>query len=113
LLDLNIENVELGIDSAIPCGLIINELVTNSLKHAFPGEKKGEIKIVLGKTNGNEYELTVSDNGIGIPEDIDFRNTKTLGLHLVSMLAEGQLSGKIKHDRSKGTEFSIIFGEKN
>lgn len=110
LLNLNIENVELGIDSAIPCGLIINELVTNSLKHAFPGEKKGEIKIVLGKIDGNEYELTVSDNGIGIPEDIDFRKTETLGLHLVSILAEDQLSGKIKLDRSRGTEFSIRFG---
>jgi PAS domain S-box-containing protein len=111
LLNLNIENVELGIDSAIPCGLIINELVTNSLKYAFPDEKKGEIKIVLVNINGNEYELTVSDNGIGIPEDLDFRKTETLGLHLVSSLAEYQLSGKIKLDRSRGTEFSIRFGD--
>jgi two-component sensor histidine kinase len=111
LLKLNIENVELGIDSAIPCGLIINELVTNSLKYAFPDEKKGEIKIVLVNINGNEYELTVSDNGIGIPEDLDFRKTETLGLHLVSSLAEYQLSGKIKLDRSRGTEFSIRFGD--
>jgi PAS domain S-box-containing protein len=112
MLNLNIDDVEIGIDSAIPCGLIINELVTNSLKYAFPGEKKGEIKIVLGKKDGNEYELTVSDNGIGFPEDIDFSKTETLGLHLVSMLAEHQLSGKINLDRSRGTEFSIIFREK-
>jgi PAS domain S-box-containing protein len=111
LLNLNIENVELGIDSAIPCGLIINELVTNSLKYAFPGEIKGEIKIVLGKIDGNEYELTVSDNGIGIPQDLDFRKTETLGLHLVSMLTEDQLSGKIDLDRSRGTEFIIRFGD--
>ncbi|MFZ3168473.1 MAG: PAS domain S-box protein [Candidatus Methanoperedens sp.] len=111
LLNLNIENLELGIDSAVPCGLIINELVTNSIKYAFPGEKKGEIKIVLNKTDENEYELKYSDNGIGIPEDIDIMKTETLGLHLVSMLAEDQLSGKINLDRSKGTEFSIRFGE--
>jgi len=104
--------IELGIDFAVPCGLIINELVTNSIKYAFPGEKKGEIKIVLGKIDESEYELIVSDNGIGFPEDIDFRKTKTLGLHLVSILAEDQLSGKINIDRSKGTEFSIRFGEK-
>ena len=111
LMNLNIENVDLGIDSAIPCGLIINELVTNSLKYAFPGEKKGEIKIVLGKIDGNKYELTVSDNGIGIPEYLDIRKTETLGLYLVSMLAEDQLSGKIELDRSKGTEFIIRFGD--
>ncbi|MFZ3166288.1 MAG: sensor histidine kinase [Candidatus Methanoperedens sp.] len=81
------------------------------IKYAFPGEKKGEIKIVLNKTDENEYELIVSDNGIGIPEDIHFMKTETLGLHLVSMLAEDQLSGKINLDRSKGTEFSIRFGE--
>jgi PAS domain S-box-containing protein len=111
LLNLNIEDIELGIDSAIPCGLIVNELVTNSIKYAFPGEKKGEIKIVLSKKDGNDYELTVSDNGIGFPEDIDFRKTETLGLHLVSLLAEEQLSGKINLNRSKGTEFSIRFGD--
>jgi len=111
LLNLNIENLDLGIDSAIPCGLIINELVTNSIKYAFPGEKKGEIKIVLNKIDENEYELKVSDNGIGIPEDIDIMKTETLGLHLISMLAEDQLSGKINLDRSKGTEFTIRFGE--
>lgn len=111
LLNLDIEDVELGIDSAIPCGLIINELITNSLKYAFPNKKKGEIKIVFGKTDGNKYEMKVSDNGIGIPENLDFKKTETLGLHLVSLLAQDQLSGKIYLDRSKGTEFIIRFGE--
>jgi len=63
------------------------------------------------KIDEKEYELIVSDNGIGILEDIDFRKIETLGLHLVSILSEDQLSGKINLDRSKGTEFSIRFGE--
>jgi PAS domain S-box-containing protein len=108
-LNLNIENVYIGIDSGIPCGLIINELVTNSLKHAFPDGRKGEMKISLRSIDANMIELAVSDNGTGIPEDLDFRNTKSLGLHLVTMLAENQLHGEIHLDRSKGTEFKIKF----
>ncbi|KPQ41808.1 MAG: sensory transduction histidine kinase, partial [Candidatus Methanoperedens nitroreducens] len=110
-MNLNIEDIALGIDSSIPCGLIINELITNSLKHAFPDRRNGEIKIVLTNINGHEYEyeLIVSDNGIGLPEDIDFRKTETLGLHLVSMLAEDQLSGTIDLYQNNGTEFKIRF----
>lgn len=110
-MNLNIEDIALGIDSSIPCGLIINELITNSLKHAFPDRRNGEIKIVLTNIKGHEYEyeLIVSDNGIGLPEDIDFRKTETLGLHLVSMLAEDQLSGTIDLYQNNGTEFKIRF----
>lgn len=107
-LSTNVEDVSLGIDSAIPCGLIINELVTNSLKHAFPDGRKGKIIVVLRKID-NEFELIVSDNGVGIPENADFRKTDSLGLHLVSILAEEQLQGEINLDRSKGTEFKIKF----
>jgi len=108
-LNLNIENISLGIDQAIPCGLIINELITNSLKHAFPQGRKGEIKISARYNNENMIEIVVSDNGIGIPTDVDIRNTRSLGLHLVTILAENQLHGKIVLDRSRGTEFKIIF----
>lgn len=119
---IKVKDVSMGINTAIPCGLIINELVTNSLKHAFPApaEEKaeeleigrtGEIKITLEKTDENEIELLVRDSGIGIPEDIDFRGSKTLGLHLVAMLAENQLQGKIELDRSGGTKFQITFKE--
>ncbi len=106
-LNINVENILLGIDSAIPCGLIINELVTNSLKHAFPQGRKGEIKISLISTGENMIELTVSDNGVGFPKDLDFRRVNTLGLHLVTILAENQLHGEIILDQSSGTEFRL------
>ncbi len=110
-LNIDIKNVSLPLDNAIPCGLIINELVSNSLKHAFPPDKEGEIKIALHLSNGNKWQLIVSDNGVGIPEDIDFRNTKSLGLHLVTILAEDQLRGEINLNRTEGTEFKIKFEE--
>jgi two-component sensor histidine kinase len=110
-LTLNIEKISLGIDHSIPCGLIINELITNSIKYAFPEDRKGEIKVSLHINDENMIELVVSDNGVGIPEDLDFRNTESLGLHLVTILAEGQLHGKIDLDRGNGTEFKIKFEE--
>ena len=106
-LKIDSENVYLAIDNAIPCGLIINELVSNSLKHAFPDGKEGEIKIALHSINKEDIELVVRDDGVGIPEGLDFRNTKSLGLHLVVILAEDQLHGEIKLGRNKGTEFQI------
>ncbi len=108
-LNMNIENIQLDIDVAIPCGLIINELVTNSLKYAFPGGRFGEIKIVFRKTDEDMLELVISDNGIGIPTDLDFRKTGSLGLHLVTILAENQLLGNINLNRNEGTEFKIEF----
>lgn len=108
-LNINIKDVLMDINTAIPCGLIINELVSNSLKHGFPGGKKGEIKIAMHPLNENEIELIVSDNGIGLPEEVDFRDTESLGLHLVTILAEDQLHGEIKLDRTRGTSFHIRF----
>ena len=109
-LHLNIKDVSLDINTAIPCGLIVNELVSNSLKHAFPDGKKGEIKITMHPLNKKEVELIVSDNGIGLPEKVDFRNTESLGLHLVAILAEDQLRGNIKLNRKKGTSFHLRLG---
>ena len=100
----------LGIDIGIPCGLIINELVSNSLKHAFPMGRRGEICITLHlDTEKGKYTLIVRDNGIGFPEDLDFRNTETLGLQLVCGLVD-QLEGTIELDRSRGTAFTVAFG---
>jgi PAS domain S-box-containing protein len=110
-LVVDINKISLDINTAIPCGLIINELVTNSLKHAFPGGKKGEIKIYIQSMNENMIELVVGDNGIGMPGDMDFRTTKSLGLQLVTMLAENQLNGSINLNLNKGTEFTITFKE--
>ena len=104
------EDVSLSIDTAIPCGLIINELVSNSLKHAFPEGREGEIGISI-RSIEDELELVVSDNGVGMPQNLDIRKTESLGLHLVSILAEGQLHGEINLDRSEGTLFTIKFKE--
>lgn len=109
-LRFDLENVFLGIDSAIPCGLLLNELVTNSLRHAFPGDSKGEIAISLHRRKNNEIELSVSDNGIGLSGDLDYRNTKSFGLYLVSGLAEKQLQGRIESTGGRsGTGFRIVF----
>jgi two-component sensor histidine kinase len=105
---LDIEDIKIGIDTAIPLGLIINELVTNSVKYAF-SEYKGTIKIEF-KSSADGLELIVADDGIGLPKDFNFENTKTLGLQLVNSLVK-QIDGKIKLDISNGTEFKITFKE--
>ena len=110
-LKREIEDITFGLDHAIPCGLIINELITNSLKHAFPKDREGEIKITFRSMNSDEIELTVSDDGIGIPEEMDIRETKSLGLQLVHILAEDQLEGTLELDRDGGTAFRIRFKE--
>jgi len=110
-LKVNVENIYMGIDIAIPSGLIINELVSNSLKHAFPADKNGEIEISLNTTGEDMIELIVQDNGVGIPESIDFTRTESLGLHIVNILVENQLHGEITMNKKKGTEFRIRFRE--
>ena len=104
---VKVENVLLNIDIAVPCGLIINELVSNSLKHAFMQGQKGKISIKFNH-DGENYVLTVADNGIGFPENVDFKNTKTLGLQLINTLVK-QLSGSINIYKDRGTSFKIIF----
>jgi two-component sensor histidine kinase len=106
---LEIENVSLNMETAVPCGLIISELVSNSLKYAFPNDLKGEILVSL-KSVDDRYELIISDNGVGLPEEIDFNNLETLGLLLVNNLTE-QIDGELTIKRSPGTEFKIIFKE--
>lgn len=107
-INVNTENTQVDVDTAIPCGLIVNELVTNSFKHAFPNFRKGSIKIDLRTNKVGYYLLSVSDDGIGFPEKIDFRNTSTLGLQLVITLVE-QLSGQIELKNKTGTTFEIKF----
>jgi len=109
-LETHVREVLLTINTAIPCGLITNELVSNSLKHAFPDAKKGKIRIDLFLDSDYMFTLIVSDNGVGFPKDLDFRNTETLGLQLVMTLVK-QLKGTIELDRSGGTEFKITFAE--
>jgi PAS domain S-box-containing protein len=146
---IEVEDVMLNIETAVPCGLIISELVSNSLKYAFPtvygrgpsnekfadptvydrgsvnekftdpvdmptdrySDGRGELKIIL-KQIDDSFELIVMDNGVGIPEDIDFKNTNSLGLQLVNNLV-AQVDGEIELDRTGGTKFKIIFKELN
>jgi PAS domain S-box-containing protein len=118
------ENIFLDMDTAVPLGIIVNELVSNSLKHAFSGRKEGEIQIKLYRqevsrskrssygsrrekdSKSAEFTLIVSDNGIGVPETVDIENSDTLGLQLVSILVD-QLDGKFELKRDNGTEFTI------
>jgi PAS domain S-box-containing protein len=108
-LNIDVDDLRLDINTSIPLGLIVNELVTNSLKHAFPEAKSGEIDIIFHK-QGKHYLLEVKDNGIGFPEDIDYKNTDSLGLQLVNNLTE-QIDGKIEFNHTSGTSFKIIFEE--
>lgn len=106
--EINIDKeIEINIDIAIPFGLIINEIVSNSLYHAFPKEKKGKIQINLNK-NYNKYTLEIKDDGIGMDKNIDIKSTKSLGLRLIRILVS-QLSGNIQLDRNDGTRYKIVF----
>ncbi|BDZ69212.1 PAS domain S-box protein [Methanobacterium ferruginis] len=106
-LNMNLENVMVDINTTVPLGLILNELVTNSMKYAFPEGKEGEIDIEFHKQEDN-FILIVSDTGVGFPEGLDFRNTGSLGLQLVNNLVS-QIDGEITLDNNQGTEFKITF----
>jgi len=107
-LEIDAEDVELGIDDAIPCGLIVNELVSNSLKYAFPHSQCGKITVRFENGDNESIVLTVADSGIGLPADLDISATETLGLQLVTILTK-QLRGTIELDRERGTKFTIKF----
>lgn len=143
-LKISVDNIFLDVEKGTPCGLIVNELITNAVKYAFPDGKKGEVEITMrkiedtplvpayrtgregqaeseisnqesisgpiqpGKQQGGKIELTFSDDGVGLPEDIDYKNTNTLGLQLVIILTQ-QLGGSIVLDGSKGAKFKIVF----
>jgi PAS domain S-box-containing protein len=108
-LTVDVGDISLGITEAIPCGLIINELVSNALKHAFPKGTGGEVTICILKGGTNRTTLTVKDNGVGFPEHVDLRDPPSLGLTLVKSLVE-QLSGTIELDRRGGARITITFG---
>jgi len=111
-LKFDTDKVNLSFDAAIPCGLIINEIVTNSLKHAFPDNTRGEIHVALHLTSDNLIELVICDNGIGLPKGSNFRKANTLGLQLIVGLAEKQLGGRLEKINTKGTGFKLRFKRK-
>jgi two-component sensor histidine kinase len=105
----------MNLDTAIPCGLIVNELVTNAFKYAFPEHQPrrgaGACEIgIAADWDGAAYTLTITDNGIGLPASLDWTTTRTLGLRLVSMLGQHQLGGRIELDGANGARFSLRFG---
>ena len=108
-LDLQAADIYLSIDNAVPCGLIINELISNALKHAFVDGREGEICVLMQQLADQQVKLIVRDNGVGLPEGVDYMNTGSLGLQLVTMLVQ-QLDGTIEIRNNVGAEFEITFG---
>lgn len=115
IINVQAKNVKLSLELAVPCGLIINELITNAYKHAFPTEyRKGESQSVINihmRKIDDKYKIMVKDNGIGLPEDINFESPKTMGMKLVKMLGEYQLRGTLEIIRSKGTQIELMFSD--
>jgi two-component sensor histidine kinase len=107
-LTIHVAEVRLPIDAAIPCGLIVNELISNALKHAFPDGRKGTICISFTQDDDNHATLSVADDGIGIPEGFSFERSDTLGVQLVYLLA-GQIAGTVSCTRSAPTSFALRF----
>jgi len=104
------KDIRFDVDTSVPLGLIINELLSNSIKYAFTDRNEGEISLNLRQIEGSKYELIYSDNGIGIPEDIDLDNLTSLGLELVQLLV-AQLNGSVNFEVNGGTRFKIIFNK--
>lgn len=107
-LKLELKNIFLDIDRAIPCGLVINELVSNSLKHGFPGGREGEIFIKMSRDKRKKYTIIVKDTGMGLPDGLDIHKSENLGLQLVMDLVE-QLKGTLELERNGETTFKITF----
>jgi len=107
-LRTNLDKLYLNLDAAVPCGLIINELISNSLKYAFPDGRTGEVRVELHEQPDHMARLVVADNGVGLRSDVDWETARSLGLRLVRTLAE-QLGAKLEVQSHKGTEVQLIF----
>ncbi|MGB8691897.1 MAG: PAS domain-containing protein [Steroidobacteraceae bacterium] len=107
-LELAIAEVALPIDVAIPCGLILNELITNALKHAFPDGRQGSVRISVERSDATRLRLTVADNGVGLPAGFDIARCRSMGLRLVDTLAR-QLNAQLEHEVRGGTSFQLTF----
>jgi two-component sensor histidine kinase len=110
--DYQIDDAYLPMDLAIPCGLIINELISNSFKYAFANRSEGIISIHFEKSNDDEFILTVADDGVGIPSDVNILKTKSLGMKILHRLVQ-QIDGELISDFSNGTKFIIQFKSTN
>jgi PAS domain S-box-containing protein len=108
-LDVQVQIKSFNFDKSIYCGLIINELVSNSLKYAFKANQNNQIKILVLNTNSGKTKLIVSDNGVGFPEDFCLEDSESIGLKVVSLLVESQLEGTVPLDKGDGAKFEIVF----
>jgi PAS domain S-box-containing protein len=108
LIDIQANDVKLPINEAIPCGLIVNELVSNALKHGFRQRQQGRIQVNISQLEGQQVQLSISDDGQGIPDDMDLTRTGSLGLQLVNLLTR-QLHGQLDIHRANPTRFSLRF----
>ncbi|MCG3166008.1 MAG: hypothetical protein POELPBGB_01783 [Bacteroidia bacterium] len=109
-LKFDLDEVFLNLDTSIPCGLIINELISNALKYAFTDRETGTLSVTLKKLEGGKLKLEIADDGKGFPKEINWKDTESLGLQLVVTLA-GQIRGDIQMETKKGTTFTIVFNE--
>jgi two-component sensor histidine kinase len=107
-VNINVQSVFLPINTAIPCGLLINELITNALKHAFPNGSSGQINVSLTHKHDHTIILEISDDGVGIPSALDINAVETLGLRLVALLSQ-QLDGNLSINRCNPTRFTLEF----
>lgn len=111
-IEIHCASTYLDLHTAIQCGLIVNELITNSLKYAFAGRTDGLIRVEFYHSQENEFKLIISDNGIGIPDSIDLENPKTLGLDLVRGITDS-LKGQIYFESGEGCKITIVFSKKD
>lgn len=111
LLNYSLEDVDLSIDCSVSCGLVLHEIISNCFTHAFPKGNKGEISITLSVSKEKEIEISVADNGIGLPEGFDIRHSKSLGMQIIANVVDYQLKGAVEVKIEKGAEFKIKFKE--
>lgn len=107
-LKVVVDDISLDVDRAIPLGVITCELISNSLEHGLPGNRPGEVRVELRQDTGHELVLTVGDNGVGMPPELDIRQTSSLGLQLIHLLS-GHMGGRVEVQREGGTVFRVIF----
>jgi two-component sensor histidine kinase len=111
-LGLDIENISMLIDTAIPCGLVISEIVTNSLKYAFPGDRIGRIDIAMKRSEDDLVDLRISDDGVGVPEGFELSSDKRMGMNTVFTIVTHQMQGEIEFSSRSGVEYHIRFRRK-
>jgi two-component sensor histidine kinase len=109
-LVMEVEKSEMVVDTAIPCGLIVNELISNALKHAFPDGRAGEVSLSFKVTGDRQFRLQVKDDGVGLPEGYMVSRSGSLGMQLISVIVD-QLGGEMLVESEDGTSFTITFSE--